>query len=131
MLERERPVAVIVQLGGQTPLGLAEAPSPPPGIAIAGTSPDAIALAEDRERFAALCRDLDIPQPPHGASPARVDQAAEVAGAVGYPVLVRPSFVLGGRAMRIVCRRGRAAPTHLARVSGGPGPGSISRRPRC
>ncbi|MET0831472.1 MAG: carbamoyl-phosphate synthase large subunit [Acidimicrobiia bacterium] len=120
VLDRERPVAVIVQLGGQTPLGLAGAIAAA-GHAIAGTSPDAIALAEDRERFGALCRDLDIPQPPWGIARS-VEQAAEVAGAVGYPVLVRPSFVLGGRAMRIVADEEELR-RHLTRVSGVPGAG--------
>jgi len=100
VLERERPAAVVVQLGGQTPLGLAPAIEAA-GYPIAGTTPDAIALAEDRERFAALCRRLDVPQPPSGTARS-VDEAAVVAAVVGYPVLVRPSFVLGGRAMRIV-----------------------------
>ena len=120
VLDRERPVAVIVQLGGQTPLGLAGAIAGA-GHAIAGTSPDAIALAEDRERFAALCGDLDIPQPAWGIARS-IDEAADVAGAVGYPVLVRPSFVLGGRAMRIVAD-GEELRHHLARVSGGTGAG--------
>ncbi|MGI8822909.1 MAG: carbamoyl-phosphate synthase large subunit [Acidimicrobiia bacterium] len=100
VLERERPAAVVVQLGGQTPLGLAPAIEAA-GYPIAGTTPDAIALAEDRERFAALCRRLDVPQPPSGTARS-VDEAVAVAAVVGYPVLVRPSFVLGGRAMRIV-----------------------------
>jgi len=96
----ERPQAVIVQLGGQTPLSLA-ADLAAAGVPIAGTSPAAIALAEDRERFAALCHSLDIPQPPSATalSPAAAEAAAV---AIGFPVLVRPSYVLGGRAMRIV-----------------------------
>ncbi|MBA2337282.1 MAG: carbamoyl-phosphate synthase large subunit [Acidimicrobiia bacterium] len=100
VLDREKPLAVVVQLGGQTPLGLAPAIADA-GFAIAGTTPDAIALAEDRERFARLCQRLDIPQPASGVA-RTVEAAARVAAAIGYPVLVRPSFVLGGRAMRIV-----------------------------
>ncbi len=100
MVAKERPVAVIVQLGGQTPLSLA-ADLAAAGVPIAGTTPAAIALAEDRERFAAVCRDLAIPQPPSGT--AMSPTAAEaVAVEIGFPVLVRPSYVLGGRAMRIV-----------------------------
>jgi carbamoyl-phosphate synthase large subunit len=100
-LARVGPVAgVIVSLGGQTPLKLApdlEAC----GIAILGTSPTSIDLAEDRERFNALCTELGIPQPPGGTA-ASADAARAVARDIGYPVLVRPSYVLGGRAMRIV-----------------------------
>ena len=100
VVAKERPVAVIVQLGGQTPLSLA-ADLAAAGVPIAGTTPAAIALAEDRERFAAVCRDLAIPQPPSGT--AMSPTAAEaVAVEIGFPVLVRPSYVLGGRAMRIV-----------------------------
>jgi carbamoyl-phosphate synthase large subunit len=91
---------VIVQLGGQTPLKLAHALEAA-GVPIAGTTPDAIDLAEDRKRFAALCEELGIPQPPNGTA-ATESEAAAVADCVGFPVLVRPSYVLGGRAMRIV-----------------------------
>ncbi len=100
VIEHEQPVAVIVQLGDQTPLSLADALAAA-GVPIAGTSPDAIALAEDRERFAQLCRQLDIAQPASGTAMTAAD-AKRVAAGVGFPVLVRPSFVLGGRAMRIV-----------------------------
>ena len=89
---------VIVGLGGQTPLKLAA--ELPPGL-VAGTSPAAIDAAEDREQWGALCRRLGIPQPP-GAVAASAGAAREVAQRVGYPVLVRPSYVLGGRAMVIV-----------------------------
>ncbi|MBO0748670.1 MAG: carbamoyl-phosphate synthase large subunit, partial [Acidimicrobiaceae bacterium] len=89
---------VVVSLGGQTPLKLAGLL--PPEL-ILGTSPDAIDLAEDRERWNALCRGLGIPQPPGGTA-ARIDEALSVAARVGYPALVRPSYVLGGRAMEIV-----------------------------
>ncbi|MDE3206613.1 MAG: carbamoyl-phosphate synthase large subunit, partial [Acidobacteriota bacterium] len=89
---------VIVSLGGQTPLKLAGLL--PPEL-ILGTPPDAIDLAEDRERWNALCRSLGIPQPPGGTA-ATIDEALDVVAEVGYPALVRPSYVLGGRAMEIV-----------------------------
>jgi carbamoyl-phosphate synthase large subunit len=95
----ERPDGVIVQLGGQTPLKLAHALERE-GFRVLGTTPDSIDLAEDRGRFAALLRDLGIPAPPHGEAHT-VDQARAIASAIGYPVLVRPSYVLGGRAMEI------------------------------
>ena len=93
-------VSCIVQFGGQTPLklalGLQQA-----GVAILGTSPDSIDLAEDRKRFATLLWELGIPQAPSGIATSR-DEAREVAGKIGYPLVVRPSYVLGGRAMAIV-----------------------------
>jgi len=91
-------VGVIVSLGGQTPLKLAG--SLPPDLVL-GTSPASIDLAEDRERWNALCRSLDIPQPPGGTATSTAE-ALSIAGGVGYPVLLRPSYVLGGRAMEIV-----------------------------
>ena len=93
-------VGVIVQFGGQTPLNLAQALKSA-GIPILGTSPDNIDLAEDREAFAALVGRLGLRQPDNGIATSR-EQAAEIAGRVGYPVLMRPSFVLGGRAMEVV-----------------------------
>src|SRR4051812_44783596 len=93
------PVAMIVQFGGQTPLNLA-LPLKAAGVPIIGTSPESIDLAEDRKRFGKLLDELDIPQPP-GALATSVDEAVKGANAVGYPVLVRPSYVLGGRAMVI------------------------------
>ena len=93
-------VGVIVALGGQTPLKLASVLEEA-GVPILGTSPASIDLSEDRAGFHKLCDDLDIPQPPGGTA-IGVDQAIAVAGEVGFPVLVRPSYVLGGRAMRIV-----------------------------
>ncbi len=100
MIEAEQPEAVIVQLGGQTPLNLAAALSEA-GVHIAGTSPKSIALAEDREQFAELCRSLGLRQPPAGsATSAR--EAEDVVDQVGLPVMVRPSFVLGGRKMRVI-----------------------------
>uniref|UniRef100_UPI002FDB8848 carbamoyl-phosphate synthase large subunit n=2 Tax=Sphingorhabdus sp. TaxID=1902408 RepID=UPI002FDB8848 len=91
---------VIVQFGGQTPLNLAKALEAA-GIPILGTSPDAIDLAEDRERFAALINKLKLKQPENGIARSR-DEAIKVAENIGYPVLMRPSYVLGGRAMEIV-----------------------------
>jgi len=104
IVERERgsggQVACVVQFGGQTPLKLA-LPLQAAGVEILGTSPDSIDLAEDRERFSKLLWDLAIPQPPSGIAASR-EEAREVAGEIGYPVVVRPSYVLGGRAMAIV-----------------------------
>lgn len=91
---------VIVQFGGQTPLNLAKALEAA-GIPILGTSPDAIDLAEDRERFAALINTLKLKQPENGIARSR-EEAIQVAENIGYPVLMRPSYVLGGRAMEIV-----------------------------
>jgi len=93
-------VGVIVQFGGQTPLNLARHLEAA-GIPILGTSPDAIDLAEDRERFAALVDKLELRQPANGIARSR-DEAVAVADRIGYPVLMRPSYVLGGRAMEIV-----------------------------
>ncbi|MEA2724558.1 MAG: carbamoyl-phosphate synthase large subunit [Gemmatimonadales bacterium] len=96
----EQPIGVVVQLGGQTPLRLARALERE-GVRILGTSPEAIDLAEDRGRFEALTRELGVAQPPSGMAKS-VEEAVAVAARVGYPVLVRPSYVLGGRAMEIV-----------------------------
>ena len=93
------PVGVIVQFGGQTPLNLA-LPLRGAGVTIIGTSPESIDLAEDRKRFGKLLEELDIPQPP-GAIATSVEEAVAGARKAGYPVLVRPSYVLGGRAMVI------------------------------
>ncbi len=100
IVDVEKPNGVIVQFGGQTPLNLAmrlhEA-----GVPIIGTSPDSIDLAEDRKRFGALLSELGIPQPENGTATS-IEGAREAADRIGYPVLVRPSYVLGGRAMAIV-----------------------------
>jgi len=93
------PIGVIVQFGGQTPLNLA-LPLRGAGVPIIGTSPESIDLAEDRKRFGRLLEELEIPQPP-GATAASVEEALANANRIGYPVLVRPSYVLGGRAMVI------------------------------
>jgi carbamoyl-phosphate synthase large subunit len=116
----EKPIGVVVQLGGQTPLRLARELEKE-GVHILGTSPEAIDLAEDRGRFEALTRKLEVAQPPSGIAHS-VEEALAVAGRVGYPVLVRPSYVLGGRAMEIVyddpslrsyfTRAARVAPEH-------------------
>jgi carbamoyl-phosphate synthase large subunit len=104
IVERERQgnvdVSCIVQFGGQTPLKLALALQEA-GVTILGTSPDSIDLAEDRRRFAQLLWDLGIPQPSSGTATTRAE-AREIAAKVGFPVVVRPSYVLGGRAMAIV-----------------------------
>jgi carbamoyl-phosphate synthase large subunit len=116
----EQPIGVVVQLGGQTPLRLARGLERE-GVKILGTSPEAIDLAEDRGRFEAITRELGVAQPPSGVA-FSVDEAVAVAARVGYPVLVRPSYVLGGRAMEIVyddvslrsyfARAARVAPEH-------------------
>ncbi|MEN9289465.1 MAG: hypothetical protein RL317_1088 [Pseudomonadota bacterium] len=98
--QRGKLKGVIVQFGGQTPLNLARALEEA-GIPILGTSPDAIDLAEDRERFAALVNKLGLKQPANGIARSR-EEAIAVAEQIGYPVLMRPSYVLGGRAMEIV-----------------------------
>ena len=90
-------IGMIVQFGGQTPLNLA-LPLKAAGVPIIGTSPESIDLAEDRKRFGKLLEELDIPQPPGGTATS-IEGALEVANRIGYPVLVRPSYVLGGRAM--------------------------------
>jgi carbamoyl-phosphate synthase large subunit len=100
VIEQEKPEGVIVQFGGQTPLNLA-VPLLREGVPILGTSPDSIDRAEDRERFQALLKKLDLLQPDNGTAMS-VDEAVTVAGHIGYPVVVRPSYVLGGRAMDIV-----------------------------
>jgi carbamoyl-phosphate synthase large subunit len=97
---REQPVGVLVQMGGQTPLKLAQQLEAA-GVPIWGTAPDAIDAAEDRGRFGALMRELDVAMPPGGIARS-FDEAREIALQIGYPVLVRPSYVLGGRAMQIV-----------------------------
>jgi carbamoyl-phosphate synthase large subunit len=100
IVERERPNGVIVQFGGQTPLNLSMSLFKA-GVPIIGTSPESIDLAEDRKRFGKLLVELDIPQPPNGFAISNAE-AREEAARIGYPVLVRPSYVLGGRAMQIV-----------------------------
>jgi len=98
--ELEKPDGVIIQFGGQTPLKLALALEKA-GVPIWGTSPDSIDLAEDRDRFGALLDSLDIPHPRYGTATS-IDGAIEVGKHIGFPLVVRPSYVLGGRAMEIV-----------------------------
>jgi carbamoyl-phosphate synthase large subunit len=100
VIEREKPVGVIVQFGGQTPLKLSK-PLEAAGVPILGTTPEAIDIAEDRERFAALVERLRLKQPENGVARSP-DEAFAVAEHIGYPVMVRPSYVLGGRAMEVV-----------------------------
>ena len=100
VIDKENPIGVIVQFGGQTPLNLA-AGLEAAGVKILGTSPHAIQLSEDREEFAKLLKELDIPQPENGIARS-LEEARVIAERIGYPVLVRPSFVLGGRAMALV-----------------------------
>jgi carbamoyl-phosphate synthase large subunit len=100
IIEHEKPDGVIVQLGGQTALKLAEKLHKR-GIRIVGTSYDNMDIAEDRGRFSDMLKEMDIPYPSYGTA-TTVDEAVEVAKTVGYPVLVRPSYVLGGQRMRIV-----------------------------
>ncbi|PYO59331.1 MAG: carbamoyl-phosphate synthase large subunit, partial [Gemmatimonadetes bacterium] len=116
----ERPKGVVVQLGGQTPLRLTK-PLEAAGVPILGTAPDSIDIAEDRGRFEALADRLGVTQPANGTARS-VEEAVKVAERIGFPVLVRPSYVLGGRAMEIVYDRGslrdyfekaaRVAPEH-------------------
>src|SRR5207247_7726469 len=100
IVNQEQPNGVIVQFGGQTPLNLA-LDLQRAGVPIIGTSPESIDLAEDRKRFGELLRKLEIPQPQNGTA-VTIDEARAVARQIGYPILVRPSYVLGGRAMAIV-----------------------------
>jgi len=100
VIDAEKPEAVIVQLGGQTPLNLADALEKS-GVPIAGTSPSSIAMAEDREQFAEICSNLGLKQPPAGTATSAAE-AQEVVDQIGLPVMVRPSFVLGGRKMKVV-----------------------------
>ena len=98
--EKENPAGVIVQFGGQTPLNIASDLTEA-GVKVLGTPPDTIDLAEDRDRFRQLMRKLGIPQPESGMA-STVKEALEVAKKIGYPLMVRPSYVLGGRAMEII-----------------------------
>jgi carbamoyl-phosphate synthase large subunit len=100
VVHREQPLGVIVQLGGQTPLKLTRGLEAA-GVTILGTSPESIDIAEDRKRFEAIARELGICQPEAGTATS-VEEAATIAARIGFPVLVRPSYVLGGRAMQIV-----------------------------
>jgi len=98
--EKEQPEGVIVQFGGQTPLNIAQELAAA-GVKILGTSPDVIDLAEDRDRFRHTIRKLGIPQPESGMA-SNIEEALKIAQEIGYPLMVRPSYVLGGRAMEVV-----------------------------
>ena len=98
--EKEKPEGVIVQFGGQTPLNIANELSEA-GVRILGTSPETIDLAEDRDRFRQRMRELGIPMPESGMAK-NLEEALSVAGKIGYPLMVRPSYVLGGRGMEVV-----------------------------
>jgi carbamoyl-phosphate synthase large subunit len=100
IVEQEKPEGIIVQFGGQTPLNIS-APLAEAGVTILGTSPDSIDRAEDRDHFQGLLKKLNIEQPENGIA-VNKEEAIRIADKIGYPVLVRPSFVLGGRAMEIV-----------------------------
>ena len=98
--EKEKPEGVVVQFGGQTPLNIATELEEM-GVKIMGTSPETIDLAEDRDRFRLIMRKLGIPQPESGMA-STMDQAQKIADKIGYPLMVRPSYVLGGRGMEVV-----------------------------
>jgi carbamoyl-phosphate synthase large subunit len=98
--EKEKPVGVIVQFGGQTPLNIANELAEA-GVNILGTSPESIDLAEDRDRFRKRMQQMGIPMPPSGMA-SNLKEALAVAGEIGYPLMVRPSYVLGGRGMEVV-----------------------------
>ncbi|MFZ5451377.1 MAG: carbamoyl-phosphate synthase large subunit [Thermodesulfobacteriota bacterium] len=98
--EKEQPEGVIVQFGGQTPLNISQELAAA-GVKILGTSPDVIDLAEDRDRFRHMMRKLGIPQPDSGMA-STIEEALQIARDIGYPLMVRPSYVLGGRAMEVV-----------------------------
>jgi len=100
IFQKEKPEGVIVQFGGQTPLNLSSELAAA-GVTILGTSPDTIDLAEDRDRFRQMMRKLGIPQPDSGMA-SDAEEALEIAKSIGYPLMVRPSYVLGGRAMEII-----------------------------
>jgi carbamoyl-phosphate synthase large subunit len=98
--EKEKPEGVVVQFGGQTPLNIANDLAAA-GVKILGTSPETIDLAEDRDRFRIIMRDLGIPQPESGMA-STLEEARDIAESIGYPLMVRPSYVLGGRGMQVV-----------------------------
>jgi carbamoyl-phosphate synthase large subunit len=119
VVECEQPAGVIVQFGGQTPLNLSKALAAA-GVPIWGTSSEAIDLAEDRQRFAAILEELDIPQPEHGIAYS-LEEARAIAAKIRYPLLIRPSFVLGGRAMAIIGDESQLAPFVNEALTAAPG----------
>ncbi len=118
IVEVEKPDGVIVQFGGQTPLGLA-LPLQASGVSILGTSPDSIDLAEDRQRFGTLLKELGIPVPEWGTARS-LEEARAIGERIGFPLLVRPSYVLGGRAMFITHDEARLAETMRRAVEASP-----------
>ncbi len=98
---KEKPLGVIAQFGGQTPLEVFPAELEKNGVKILGTSPSVIDLAEDRDLFREMMDKLEIPMPESGMA-TTVEEALEITGKIGYPVMVRPSYVLGGRGMEVV-----------------------------
>ncbi len=118
IVEVEKPDGVMVQFGGQTPLGLAM-PLQAHGVAILGTSPDSIDLAEDRHRFGSLLSEMGIPAPEWGTARS-LEEARAIAARIGYPILVRPSYVLGGRAMFVSHDDGTLAETMRRAVEASP-----------
>ncbi len=116
--EKEKPEGVIVQFGGQTPLNIANELEAA-GVKILGTSPDTIDLAEDRDRFRNIIRRLNIPQPDSGMA-SNLQEALDIAKEIGYPLIVRPSYVLGGRAMEIVLDEDMLSQYVLAAVNVSP-----------
>ncbi|RYG23201.1 carbamoyl-phosphate synthase large subunit [bacterium] len=119
VIAHERPIGVVCQFGGQTAINLAEGLDKM-GVKVLGTSPKAIAAAEDRGQFDALLESLDIPRP-RGRAVCSLEEARKVADEVGYPVLVRPSFVLGGRAMEIVFSESQLAGFYKEAEDANPG----------
>ena len=119
IVDVEQPDGVIIQYGGQTPLNLAEGLATA-GVPILGTSPEAIAMAEDREQFEALLSQLAIDRPPNGIA-TNLEEAQRVADTIGYPVLVRPSYVLGGRAMAVVYDESALAKYVAEAIAAAPG----------
>ncbi len=117
--ENERPIGVIVQMGGQTPLNLA-VPLQQAGVPILGTSSESIDIAEDRKRCAELLNRLGIRQPESGTA-ISIDEALEVARRIGFPVMIRPSYVLGGRAMMIAYNQDELVPFIYAAFNASPG----------
>jgi carbamoyl-phosphate synthase large subunit len=118
IVEVEKPEGIIVQFGGQTPLGLA-LPLQAHGVRILGTSPDSIDLAEDRQRFGSLLEELGIPAPAWGTARS-LEEARDIGRRIGYPLLVRPSYVLGGRAMFVTHDEERLAETMRRAVEASP-----------
>ncbi len=123
--EKEKPLGVIVQFGGQTPLNIAGELAKA-GVKILGTTPETIDLAEDRDRFRPIMEKLDIPMPESGMA-VNVDEALAIAARIGYPLMVRPSYVLGGRGMEVVYDEDMLRQYMAAAVGVTPGPADPDR----